>query len=104
MKPTWCFRQDETRGDAYRHWFRGKYVQQCRIFFRFSQKDHIIILAWVNDEGSKRAYESKTDAYRAFRKILEKGNPADDWTALLEEARKAGDDASFDQTDVEDRQ
>jgi toxin YhaV len=35
----------------------------------------VIVLAWVNDEDTKRAYESSDDAYRVFRKMLETGQP-----------------------------
>lgn len=82
------FRQGNTLGEEYRHWFRAKYFQQYRIFFRFSGKEKTIIFAWMNDEDTKRAYDSKTDAYRVFRKMLERGRPPDDWAALLREARK----------------
>lgn len=34
---------------------------------------------WVNAEDSKRAYESRDDAYRVFRKMLDSGHPPDDW-------------------------
>ncbi len=46
--------------------------------------------AWVNDENTKRAYESSDDAYRVFRKMLESGHPPDDWSQLLAEARAEG--------------
>ena len=39
---------------------------------------------------TKRAYESSDDAYRVFRKMLENGNPPDDWSQLLAEARAEG--------------
>ena len=45
------------------------------------------MVAWVNDEDTKRAYESGDDAYRVFRKMIESGNPPDDWLRLLAEAR-----------------
>lgn len=48
------------------------------------------MLAWVNDEDTKRAYESSDDAYRVFRKMLESGHPPDDWSQLLTEARAEG--------------
>jgi len=35
-----------------------------------------------------RAYESKNDAYRVFRHMLESGNPPDDWDNFLAEARQ----------------
>ena len=44
------------------------------------------MIAWVNDETTKRAYESNEDAYRVFRKMLENGHPPDDWSQLLSEA------------------
>jgi toxin YhaV len=45
----------------------------------------------VNDEDTKRAYESGDDAYRVFRKMLQAGHPPDDWNALLAEARRQSD-------------
>jgi toxin YhaV len=47
----------------------------------------VIVLAWVNDEDTKRAYESSDDAYRVFRKMLESGHPPNDWNRLLAEAQ-----------------
>lgn len=83
------FRQGNTLGESYRHWFRAKYLQQYRLFFRVSEKDRIIVLVWVNDEDTKRAYDSKSDAYLTFRKMLDRGNPPDDWPLLLKEAKAA---------------
>jgi toxin YhaV len=37
----------------------------------------------VNDDRSKRAYESKTDAYAVFEKMLSTGDPPNDWNELL---------------------
>lgn len=81
------FRQGLSLGEANKHWFRAKFFQQYRLFFRFHQASHTIVLAWVNDEDTKRAYESSDDAYRVFRKMLESGHPPGDWTALLMEAK-----------------
>lgn len=80
------YRQGNTLGDDYKHWFRAKFFQQYRLFFRYHQESKIIVFAWVNDENSKRAYDSKTDAYRVFKKMLESGNPPDDWNDLLKDA------------------
>lgn len=86
--PTRCeYRQGTTLGDDYKHWFRAKFFQQYRLFFRYHQESKIILLAWVNDEKSKRAYESNTDAYKVFRKMLESGHPPDDWNDLLQETK-----------------
>lgn len=81
------YRQGNTLGKSYKHWFRAKFFQQYRIFFRYHQESKIILFAWVNDDKCKRAYESNTDAYRVFQKMLDSGNPPDDWEELLEEAR-----------------
>lgn len=80
------YRQGGTLGDEYKHWFRAKFFQQYRLFFRYHAQAKIIVLAWVNDEDTKRAYESSDDAYRVFRKMLESGNPPDDWDTLLRQA------------------
>ncbi len=81
------YRQGTTLGDDYKHWFRAKFFQQYRLFFRYHQESKIIVYAWVNDENSKRTYESNTDAYRVFKKMLESGCPPDDWNALLKEVK-----------------
>ena len=81
------YRQGKTLGGEYKHWFRAKFFQQYRLFFRFHSSAKIIVFAWVNDEDSKRAFESGNDAYRVFRKMLEGGNPPDEWNELLAEAR-----------------
>ncbi len=77
------YRQGATLGDDYKHWFRAKFFQQYRLFFRFHQPSKIIVYAWVNDENTKRAYDSKTDAYLVFKKMLDRGYPPDDWEELL---------------------
>lgn len=82
------YRQGTTLGDEYKHWFRAKFFQQYRLFFRYHKQSKIIVFAWVNDENSKRVYDSNTDAYRVFKKMLESGNPPDDWNELLEAAKR----------------
>jgi toxin YhaV len=82
------YRQGTTLGDDYTHWFRAKFFQQYRLFFRYHQESKILLIAWVNDENSKRAYESNTDAYLVFRKMLDSGYPPDDWNELLKEAER----------------
>ena len=76
------YRLGRALGENHRHWFRAKFFQQYRLFFRFHKGSRILVLAWVNDEQSKRAYESANDAYRMFRKMLQQGHPLDDWEAL----------------------
>ena len=84
------YRQGGTLGDDHKHWLRAKFFQQYRLFFRYHAPSKVIVFAWVNDEGTKRAYESSDDAYRVFRKMLVSGHPPDDWNHLLAEARAEG--------------
>lgn len=81
------YRQGNTLGDAHRHWFRAKFFGQYRLFFRYDAPSKIIVYAWVNDEDTKRAYESSDDAYLVFRRMLESGRPPGGWDQLLAEAR-----------------
>jgi toxin YhaV len=81
------YRQGNTLGDEHRHWFRAKFFQQYRLFFRFHAQAKVIVFAWVNDEDTKRAYESADDAFRVFRRLLDSGRPPSDWGQLLAEAR-----------------
>ncbi|WP_416052634.1 type II toxin-antitoxin system YhaV family toxin [Cupriavidus basilensis] len=84
------YRQGGTLGDDHKHWFRAKFFQQYRLFFRYHAQSKVIVFAWVNDEDTKRAFESSDDAYRVLRKMLESGHPPDDWNQLLAEARAEG--------------
>ncbi|WP_193092193.1 MULTISPECIES: type II toxin-antitoxin system YhaV family toxin [Halomonas] len=76
------YRQGNTLGPGHTHWQRAKFYQQYRLFFRFDAASKIIIYAWVNDDATKRAYESKQDAYAVFKKMLGDGHPPDSWQAL----------------------
>ena len=80
------YRQGNTLGGQHKHWFRAKFFQQYRLFFRYHAGSKVIVFAWVNDEQTKRAFESGDDAYRVFRKMLESGHPPDDWDQLLHES------------------
>ena len=77
------YRQGATLGDDYKHWFLAQFFQQYRLFFRFHQESRIIVYAWVNDEDTKRAYNSSTDAYLVFKKMLDRGYPPNSWDELL---------------------
>jgi toxin YhaV len=80
------YRQGNTLGGQHKHWFRAKFFQQYRLFFRYHAGSKVIVFAWVNDDQTKRAFESSDDAYRFFRKMLESGHPPDDWDQLLRES------------------
>ena len=75
-----------TIGPEHRAWKRAKFLQQFRLFFRYDTRSKVIIYGWVNDESTKRAYGSKTDAYRTFQKRLAAGNPPTDWSDLMTRA------------------
>ena len=84
------YRQGGTLGDDRKHWFRAKFGGgRFRLFFRYSTSAKVIVFAWVNDETTLRTYGSKSDAYAVFRKMLDKGNPPDDWAALLAAASES---------------
>ncbi len=83
------FRQGSTLGSSRKHWFRAKFFQQYRLFYRFNMDAKVIVLAWVNDDKTLRAYGSKADAYATFKGMLSDGNPPDDYDALLKEAKVA---------------
>jgi toxin YhaV len=84
------YRQGATLGQDRKHWFRAKFFQQYRLFFRYHARAKVIVYVWVNDDSTKRAYESSDDAYLVFRKMLESGCPPDNWQQLLKEAQGAG--------------
>jgi toxin YhaV len=84
-RPT--YRQGNTLGPELRHWLRAKFGNgRFRLFFRYHSKTRLIVFAWVNDAETLRTYGSRTDAYAVFRRMLESGNPPDDWDALVRAA------------------
>jgi len=73
-----------TLGPDRKHWFRAKFGGgRFRLFFRYSTSAKIIIFAWVNDRDTLRTYGAKSDAYAVFAKMLDSGNPPEDWNALI---------------------
>ncbi|WP_416424164.1 type II toxin-antitoxin system YhaV family toxin [Pseudomonas sp. App30] len=81
------FRQGNTLGTAYRHWRRAKIGRRFRLFFRYDSRSKIIVYAWINDENTLRSAGSKSDPYAVFEKMLGRGNPPDDWDALMTATR-----------------
>ena len=82
--------QSNTMGPAWRHWRRAKLGRRYRLFFRYDSKAKVIVYAWVNDQQSLRSSGSKSDPYAVFGKMLDRGNPPDDWKALVEQASRIG--------------
>jgi toxin YhaV len=85
------FRQGNTLGTGNRHWFRAKFHERYRLFYRFSSKEKVIVYAWVNDERTLRKSGSKTDPYNVFRAMLETGNPPSTMEQLLTRAKELKD-------------
>ena len=79
-------RHGDTLGSEFTHWFRASIVQQFRLSLRYGSDDRTIIHVRVNDERSRRAYGSRTDAYRVFRRMLAAGDPPDSWDHLMSRA------------------
>jgi toxin YhaV len=82
------FRQGGALGADNRHWFRAKFHQRYRLFFRFSSKEKTIVYVWMNDESTLRKAGSKTDPYAVFRAMLESGNPPNSMEALVRQSRE----------------
>ena len=77
------FRQGNTLGPAFRHWRRAKIGRRLRLFFRYDSHVRVIVFAWVNDVQTLRSAGSKSDPYAVFEKMFGRGNPPDDWAALM---------------------
>jgi toxin YhaV len=81
------YRQGQTLGQHRKHWFRAKFGNgRFRLFFRFRTDVRIIVYSWVNDSETLRTYGSRTDAYAVFGRMLDAGNPPDDWNELVSRA------------------
>jgi toxin YhaV len=95
------YRRGNTLGSEYRHWFRVKFFQRFRLFFRYDSRAKIIVYVWVNDETTLRQRGAKTDPYAVFKRMLDSGNPPDNWNALL---AGSGDVQAFSRLAAELRQ
>lgn len=80
------YRQGGTLGGAHQHWFRAKFFQRFRLFFRYHSKSRIIVFAWVNDLDTQRQSGGRNDPYAIFRAMLARGNPPDQWDELVKSA------------------
>ena len=77
------YRQGDTLGKAYKHWFREKFSNgRFRLFFRYDLASKVIVYAWVNDSKTLRTYGAASDACAVFSSMLKRGNPPDDWNEL----------------------
>ncbi len=86
------YRQGNKLDGVYRHWFRAKFFGRFRLFFRYDSRSRLIVFAWVNDERTLRQSGAKSDPYEVFRRMLDSGNPPNDWAALAKRARDLPDE------------
>jgi toxin YhaV len=80
------FSLGNTLGPAHRHWRRAKFLGRFRLFFRYSSQARVIVYAWVNDENTLHKAGGHNDPYSVFSRLLRRGQPPDDWNALIREA------------------
>ena len=80
------FRQGNTLGEDNRQWFRAKFHERFRLFFRFSSKDKVIVYVWVNDEATLRKRGAATDVYEVFKRMLGSGYPPKSLDDLMKQA------------------
>jgi toxin YhaV len=97
------YRQGNTLGSGYRHWFRAKFLGRFRLFFRYDSKSRLIVYAWVNDERTLRQSGGKRDPYEVFRRMLDSGNPPNDWASLVKSTRALPDTIKSSLTDTPKR-
>ena len=85
-----AFRHGKSLGSGKnKDWSRVKFgAGRYRLFFRYSEKEKVIILGWMNDENTLRTYGKKTDAYTVFSKMLKRGHPPADWKPSPERQKK----------------
>ena len=57
--------------------------RRFRLFFRYDSTAKLIVYVWASDEHTLREAGSKTDPDSVFRRMLARGNPPDDWEALV---------------------
>lgn len=79
------YRLGTTMGDDYRYWRRAKFFERYRLFFRYSEADRLVVLAWVNDGSTLRARGARSDVYNVFKKMLRSGKPPSTWRDLVAE-------------------
>ncbi len=75
----------ESLGKIGKNWRRAKkrLPQRYRLFFKYFGSQRSIFAAWLNDENTLRKKGKKTDCYKIFRRMLERGDVPDDYDSLL---------------------
>jgi len=77
-----AFWQGNTLGASYRAWHRGKFFEgRYRLFFRYATREKAIVLAWVNDEESLRAFDSQSSLFQHCNEFISINHQAEAATA-----------------------
>jgi toxin YhaV len=69
-------------------WRLVKFLGRLRLFYRFSSKHRLVVLAWLNDENTLRKEGASTDPYVVFASMLARGEIPEDWDALVATATR----------------
>jgi toxin YhaV len=81
------YRQGNTLGPDYRHWRRAKVGRRFRLFFRYdSRRRPSCSPGSMMSRRCGRRAASPTPT-PMFEKMLERGNPPDDWDSLVAASR-----------------
>ncbi len=92
------FRQGNTLGRGRRHWFRAKFAgNRFRLFFRADSGARVVVYAWVNDRDTLRKAGASSDPYAVFARMLDGGDPPDDWPGLLSASKQEESAQRFDE-------
>ena len=75
------YRQGDTLGDEHKHWFRAKFFQQYRLFFRFHAQAKVIVFAW-GLRVNRGLMQSSQRSFGRFVQYLEQGLRRTRWTAF----------------------
>jgi toxin YhaV len=78
------FWQGATLGGEYTGWYRARFHQRFRLFFRFRSVERAIVYAWV--ETGLRKSGDRNDPYAVFRRMLDRGSPPTDFDELLRQS------------------
>ena len=83
------FRLGKTLGSAHTNWRHVKQGMPDRhsLFFRFACNPlKVTVCVWFNDENTLRKAGSKTDVYKAFKRVLARSVVPNDFAEWLADA------------------
>jgi toxin YhaV len=80
-----AFALGKTLGKKYNSWKRVKkrgLPNRYRLFFKYDNADHSIVIAWLNNESCLRKDGSQRDVYRVFLRMLTTRQIPTNWDLL----------------------